>query len=88
MREYVMYMGLKQKLTFELSIEFSLLAPKRKIFNTTTNHDNCIWITPFNKGNLWKIKRTYQAFYVYYGTIQKIYATSLKDCLNFINQQP
>lgn len=85
--EYQMFMALRQKLWFDLQIEVYSSGIKGKWFDTTTKYDkDCIWITPFNKGNLWKIKRTFKCYYVYYGTFNKIYATSFKDCLNYINK--
>lgn len=50
---------------------------------------NTIWITLFNKGNLWKIKMTYfpDSFHVYYGPKKMIYATSLIDCIKYIKSK-
>lgn len=86
MNEFIMYVSIQQRLLFEISLTFQYDFPGVKYFTCSyKTHPNSIWITPYNNGNLWKIKVTGHIYRVYYGTTKKIYATSLKDCIDYIN---
>lgn len=54
-------------------------------FTDTSKAIDWIEITPYNKGNLWKIRCLFnKTFHVYYGTVRTVYCTTLQDALSFI----
>jgi len=59
-----------------------------KYFLDSNRHDpSSFWITPYNKGNLWKIKRTQFYFELYYGTKRIFSANNFQTCLDAINDR-
>lgn len=80
-------MSVKSKIIFDSY--FMLRETKIKFFWTDTpkaiDHAE---LTPYNKGNLWKIRCFYDgSCRVYYGTIKKAWCTTIIDAINFINKQ-
>jgi hypothetical protein len=78
-------MGLHQKIAFD----FRLMLCNNKVngyfTNTNQSKGRYVEFTPYNKGNLYKI-RYYRDGYlkVFYGTKELAYCTTIKDCLQII----
>lgn len=78
-------MGLEQKMVFD----FMFMMQHEKLHGFITNrrslNSKYIEFTPYNKGNLWKLRYFYEGhFKVFYGTKETAYCTTLKDCLSII----
>jgi hypothetical protein len=85
-KEMVLYMSLKSKIDLDTAVAFLYFGIKiRKFYTDTKRAYDYTEITPYNKGNLWKIRCFYQGYYhVYYGTFKKAYCTTIQDAINFI----
>lgn len=80
-----LFMGLQ----YRLLCEFDIIRSQIKLygFYTTSSRANgYIEFTPYNKGNLWKIRFYGKMYKVFYGTKDISYTTSLQDCITLINQ--
>ena len=76
-------MGLSGKMMFDVSIE--LYESGLRIRTFTFYYKQLLWVTPYYKGNLWKIKVIAKHHYhVYHGTKDVAYCTTLKDCFKLI----
>lgn len=88
--EYTMFVGLKQKLTYEFILEMMLYNAEFKYFDTTTRRAiDYIEFTLYNKGNLVKLRKYFKKYEVWYAT-KKIcccsnLASALKEINNFKN---
>lgn len=86
MKEYQLLMGLDQK----MQLDFAFLAHNINLngfFTSTNKAFDYLEFTPYNKGNLYKIRYYYKGYFkVFYGTTQRAYCTNLHDCLKIINQ--
>ena len=87
-KRHPLVMGFKQAIMYNTSLR--LVGVKMKCFWTDTRRAyDYAEITPYNKGNLWKIRCFYDGHYdVYHGTIKKAYCTTIQDVINFINIKP
>lgn len=90
MNEFRILMGVQKKLDWDFIFEWSLGDTTRKIkfWDTTTKKAiDYREYTPFNKGGLWKVRKFFKFFHVYYGTQKMAYCTSLNSCLDFITNK-
>lgn len=81
-------MGIDQKIDFEFTLMYFHQKREDIFFLTSTPKARGKYreYTPFNKGNLWKIRYYLPGhFKVFYGTIEKAYCTTFTDCLKVIN---
>lgn len=79
-------MGLDQTMLYDLSIMIYSCKGLRGFYTDTKSaRGKYVEFTPFNKGNLWKIRYFYYGYFkVYFGTKEIAYCTTLKDCLQTI----
>lgn len=84
-RNPIICMSLKTKIWWDV---FMLLPAKTKFFWTDTRRAyNYAELTPYNKGNLWKIRCFSNGhFDVYFGTVKKAYCTTIQDALKLISK--
>lgn len=86
-RDYIIYMGIKQKLYYDFAIEIMFTKVGFKYFNTTTKRTvGYIEITPFNKGNLTKIRKYHDHYEVWYATRKIAYCTTLLSVYKLITK--
>lgn len=72
-------------ITLDISCVIAFHKIKGRFFHTETRKAyDYIELTPYNKGNLWKIRCFHHHFRVYYGTQNRAYCTTLQDCLKLI----
>lgn len=85
-QRFTIPMGLKNKIIWDTT--FALREIKGRFFWTDTRRAyDYAEITPYSKGSLWKIRCFPQGHYhVYYGTVKKVYCTTIQDAINFINK--
>lgn len=87
MSYYNLLMGIDQKMDFEF--RFLALNSGFRFFNTSTPKARGKYVeyTPFNIGNLWKIRYYLGGYFkVFYGTQEKAYCTTLDDCIKQLKQ--
>lgn len=85
-REFQLVWGLQQKIVFDFFVALDYYKNKDRFFPTDTKVANdYVEYTPYNKGNLWKIRLYFNKIDVYYGTKKKAYTTNIQDALKFIN---
>lgn len=84
-KELIIPMGMQQKIMWDVSCmkEFHKI-PGRMFYTDTKKAHDYIEITPYNKGNLWKIRCFFNYFHIYHGTIRKAYCSTFIDAINFI----
>lgn len=82
-----LFCGANMKIDYEFWFQYHLLNPTFKAFTTSTPVSSGKYreYTIHNKGSLWKIRLYLEGhFKVFYGTQEKAYCTTLKDCINII----
>lgn len=82
-------MGVDQKMDWDFKFMVHVLELGAYFYSTSTPKALGKYreYTPFNKGNLWKIRYYFNGhFKVFYGTKEKAYCTSLSDCLKIAKQ--
>ena len=79
-------MGLDQKMLYDLNIMiYSCKGLHGFYTDTKAARGKYVEFTPFNKGNLWKLRYFYHGYFrLYFGTKEIAYCTTLKDCLQII----
>jgi hypothetical protein len=79
-------MGLDHKMYYDLYFMLSInYGPDGFFTDTKAARGKYVEFTPYNKGNLWKLRYFYNGhFRVFFGTKEIAYCTTLKDCLPFI----
>jgi len=79
-------MGLDQKMYYDFWFMIYKCDGLHGFFtDTKAARGKYIEFTPYNKGNLWKLRYFHQGYFnVFFGTTQIAYCTTLKDCLSFI----
>lgn len=86
--DYIFLTGTRGKLSFDFEIERRMIGDKIKWFQTTTKKaKGYIERTPFNKGNLWKVRKYMQHYDVYFGTKKVAYCTNLESVIKTIKHE-
>lgn len=82
-------MGFESKMLYDLHFEMLFHKLMFKFFITTTKIAiGYIELTPFNKGNLWKIRKFYGYYHVYYGTKKICYCSTILSVYKIVNKLP
>jgi hypothetical protein len=85
---YKLLMGTDQKMDwdFKFMVHYMKLGVAFYPTSTPKSFGKYREYTPYNKGNLWKIRYYLPSYFkVFYGTIEKAYCTTITDCLKVIN---
>lgn len=79
--------SLQTSIRLDVQVELQVHEIDGRFFFTETRqaHDY-IELTPYNKGNIWKIRCFKHSFHVYFGTTIKAYCTTIRDAIRFITK--